>query len=215
LQLAATANPVLVDLNSDITPTPIAADGTSLQMGNFTYQWESSDNAIAAPAGEGAAVETAGGLPDPPTQRFIGVSRGSCTITCRVQYAELNPVQVRTTADPPIVQQIMTLVVNPNVDAVTFSKSTMSLNSGQTDTAVATAWYEGAVVPNIDFTFQSSAPAVATVAKDSQTQCTVSAVRGGTTTVRATQPYTAADATIAVVVPEGDLDVIISSTPER
>lgn len=214
LQLAATANPVLVDLVTDITPTPIAADGSSLLMGSFTYQWESSDNAVAAPAGEGAAVETAGDLPEPPTQRFVGISRGSCTITCRVQYAELEPVQVGTSADPPVVQQTMTLVVNPNVDTVTFNKSTMSLNSGQSDTAVATAWYNGAVVPNINFTFQSTVPAVATVAKDSQTQCTITAVKGGTTTVRATQPYTAAYATIAVVVPEGDLDVIISSVSQ-
>ena len=184
-------------------------------MGDFTYQWESSDNAIAAPAGGGAAVETAGELPEPPTQQFVGVSRGSCTITCRVQYAELDPVQVKTTADPPVVQQIMTLVVNPNVDTVTLNKTAMTLNSGQTDTAVATAWYKGVVVPNIDFAFQSSAPAVATVAKDSQTQCTVTAVKGGTTTVTATQSYTAASAAVAVTVPEGDLDVIISSTPER
>ncbi|HCU34961.1 MAG TPA: hypothetical protein DGT21_05725 [Armatimonadetes bacterium] len=211
LQLAATANPVLVDLNSDITPTPIAADGTSLQMGDFTYQWESSDNAIAAPAGEGAAVETAGELPEPPTQRFVGISRGSCTSTCRVQYAELEPVQVGTSADPPVVQQTMTLVVDPNVDTVTFNKSSMSLNSGQSDSAVATAWYKGVVVPNVNFSFQSSAPAVATVTKDTQTQCTVTGVKGGTATIRARQPYTSALATLAVTVPEGDLDVIISS----
>lgn len=215
LQLGATTNPVLVDLVTDITPTPIAADGSSLQMGDFTYQWESSDNSIAAPAGGGAAVETAGELPEPPTQQFVGVSRGSCTITCTVAYAEVEPGGVQTAAEPPVVQQIMTLVVNPNVDTVTLDKTAMTLNSEQTDTAVATAWYKGAVVPNISFTFQSNATSVATVAKDSQTQCTVTAVKGGTATITATQPYTSALATLPVTVPEGDLDVIISSTPER
>ncbi len=215
LQLGATTNPVLVDLVTDITPTPIAADGSSLQMGDFTYQWESSDNSIAAPAGGGAAVETAGELPEPPTQQFVGVSRGSCTITCTVAYAEVEPGGVQTAAEPPVVQQIMTLVVNPNVDTVTLDKTAMTLNSEQTDTAVATAWYKGAVVPNISFTFQSNATGVATVAKDSQTQCTVTAVKGGTATITATQPYTSALATLPVTVPEGDLDVIISSTPVR
>ncbi len=206
LQLNATVNPVLVDGLTDITPTPISADGSSLLMGDFTYAWESSDETIAAAAEDGA-------LPDPPTKRFVGIARGSCGITCRVQYAPVEPEGVQAAADPPTVQQTLTLVVNPNVDSVTFNKSTVMLNSGQSTTAVATAWYKGVVVPNVNFTFQSSATDVATVAKDSQTQCTIRAVKGGTATITASQAYTAANAMIAVVVPEGDLDVIISSAP--
>ena len=194
ITLFATPNPVLVDETTEIIATPKAINGDTL-LGNFEYEWGSSNDGIAK-------VKTPGGTA--AGEEFIGVSRGTCTVSATLQHDDPD-------AGRPNVEGTLGLNVLPNVDEVIVEPSTMSLGSGESEDATATARYKGVVVTGVTFSFSSDKTSVATVASTSANTCQVNGIAGGTATITATQPYTAASGTIAVTVPEGELDLIIQS----
>ncbi len=201
-------SPVLVDEIATVYATPKAVNGDTL-LGDYAYTWASSDTAIAAPYVVTAAgtAQIVAASSDSAEQQFIGVARGACEVACTLVHEEnyVEPMQA------PVVG-VLPLVVNPNVDEVTVDPDTMELRTGTSGNATATARYNGNVVANVEFSFTSGDTGVATAAKTGQDTCTVTGAGGGTTEITVSQPYTSATDTIAVTVPEGSLDVIVSST---
>ena len=198
-------SPVVVDELATIYATPKAINGDTL-LGDYAYTWASSDTAIAAPYVETAGTaQIAPASDDSAEQVFIGVARGSCEVQCTLVHEadSVEPTQA------PVVG-VLPLVVNPNIDEVIVAPDTMALRSGTSENATATAKYKGNVVSDVDFSFTSGGTEVATVAKTDEDTCTVTGAGGGTTQITASQPYTSATGTIAVTVPEGGLDVIIT-----
>ncbi len=197
---------VLCDSFFDVFVTPLDADGNVL-LGTYEYEWSSSNDNILTPDA-GAGPSTAGGTTPTGSEvcSFYAVARGLANVQCRLIHMALDSVgltQAEVSASKPV-------TVNPNVDEVTITPNAMEISSGDSDTAVATAKYNGVVVPDVDFTFTSSNPTCATTTKLSADTVQVNALKGGLAGILVTQPYTSAEALLEVTVPEGGLEVIIS-----
>ncbi len=208
IDLFASSNPVLVDQFTNIYATPRAVNGDVL-LGTYQYQWWSSDDTIADLVTNGLVAVNGATVPE-SSQLFVGIARGICDIFCKLIHTEPGGGTSPEQAD---VVGTLALAVDPNIDEVIVSPDTMELASGTHADATATAKYKGNVVTNVEFSFASSDTGVATVTKTAANTCRVDAVSGGTATITVTQPYTSASDTIAVRVPEGTLDVIISGAP--
>jgi hypothetical protein len=196
MEVLALTNPVLVDQTTDVIATLKAVDGSTV-LGTYEYDWASSDTSIAIQSGASSTDEAV----------FQGVARGSCNVNCSLVHDDRAPAQAPVTGTT-------VLNVDPNVDEAVVVPSRMTLASDTSDNATATAKYKGATVSNIEFTFVSSDTRVARATKTGSNTCRVDAIAGGTSTVNVTQPYTGASAQIAVMVPEGKMDVIISGADQ-
>lgn len=192
ITLAASVNPFLVDETTIITATPKDAAGATL-LGSYEYEWSSSNTGIAQVKGTPGSGDN---------QEFEGVARGNCNLKANLVHVNPEPGQ----AD---VEGTIAVTVNPNIDEVIITPSTMNLASGAKDNATATAKYKGNEVTNINFTFASNKTSVATVSKTGDATCEVTAVAGGVATITASQPYTSSTGTLEVTCAEGNLDLII------
>ena len=194
LTMAASPHPVMVDLTTEIVVTPMTVS-EDIVLGTFAYEWSSDDETIAT---LDAASTT-------DTAVFKGVSRGTTDITCKLVHDDPVPGQ-------PEVARIFELKVDPNVDDVVVTPDTLILLSGKSATATAAASYKTVAVAPVEFSFESADTSVATVTKLGDNQCRIAAIKAGVASITVKQPYTEASATIAVTVPEGTLDVIITRT---
>ncbi len=206
IDLVAEPNPVRVDLWTTAYATPKAVNGETL-LGTFAYQWWSTDESIAWPGAPALEAVNTTGVFGTGDQVFYAAARGTCGLRCKLIHQAPDR---DTDVEQADVIGAVALVVQPNIDEVTVSPDTIVVASGTNADATATAKYQGEAVTDIQFSFTSDHPEVATVTKTAAASCRVHAVRGGTATITATQPFTNATGTIAVTVPEGGLDVIIN-----